>query len=95
MSEPAATERAVLVTVALGSMLVSLNSTMIAVALPRVEDAFDTSLGAVSWLVTSYLIVMAWLQPVAGSLGDRVGRWCSVGSPGCHRIGGRRRGAQP
>jgi hypothetical protein len=42
----------VLVTVALGSMLVPLNSTMIAVALPRLVDAFDPSLGSVSWLVT-------------------------------------------
>ena len=67
MSEPAASERVVLVTVALGSMLVLLNSTMIAVALPRLVDAFDTSLGSVSWLVTSYLIAMASLQPVAGS----------------------------
>jgi hypothetical protein len=43
VSEPAASERAVLVTVALGSMLVPLNSTMIAVALPRLVDEFDTS----------------------------------------------------
>jgi hypothetical protein len=42
----------VLVTVALGSMLVPLNSTMIAVALPRLVDGFDPSLGSVSWLVT-------------------------------------------
>jgi hypothetical protein len=34
VSEPAASERAVLVTVALGWMLAPLNSTMIAVALP-------------------------------------------------------------
>jgi MFS family permease len=37
-------------------------------------DAFDTSLGSVSWLATSYLIAMASLQPVAGKFGDRVGR---------------------
>jgi hypothetical protein len=34
VSEPAPSERAVLVTVALGSMLAPLNPTMIAVALP-------------------------------------------------------------
>jgi MFS family permease len=96
VSEPAASERAVLATVALGSMLVPLNSKMIAVALPRLVDAFDASLGSVSWLVTSYLIAMASLQPVAGKLGDRVGagrsaRWARLVR---RRIGGRRRGAQ-
>jgi MFS family permease len=65
-------------------MLVPLNSTMIAVALPRLVEAFDPSLGSVSWLVTSYLMAMASLQPMAGKLEDRMGagRSCSVGSPG-------------
>jgi EmrB/QacA subfamily drug resistance transporter len=67
-------ERAVLWAVALACVLVPLNSTMLAVALPRIVDDLDTTLGAASWLVTSYLIAMASLQPVAGKLGDRFGR---------------------
>lgn len=67
-------DRGILLTVALGGMLVPLNSTMIAVALPRIVDDLNTSLAAVSWLVTAYLIAMATLHPVAGKLGDRVGR---------------------
>jgi EmrB/QacA subfamily drug resistance transporter len=67
-------ERGVLWAVALGLMLVPLNSTMVIVALPRLIEDFSTSVGAASWLVTSYLIAMASLQPVAGKLGDRVGR---------------------
>ena len=78
-------------------MLVLRTSTTIAVALPRLADALDTSLGSVSWLVTSYLIAMASLQPVAGSSETAwgAGRSCSVGSPGCRRIGGRRHGTHP
>ncbi|HSD79818.1 MAG TPA: MFS transporter, partial [Solirubrobacteraceae bacterium] len=84
-------ERAVLATVALASLLVPLNSTMLAVALPRVVDDLGTSLTSASWLVTSYLIAMASLQPVAGKLGDRLGRrplvlgglaWFGVASAG-------------
>src|SRR5215207_924836 len=60
--------------VALGTMLLPLNSTMVAVALPDVVADLDTGLPAASWLVSSYLIAMAALQPVAGKLGDRVGR---------------------
>ena len=75
MSPPAArAERDVLVTVALGAILAPLNSTMIAVALPRIVNSFHTSVGTAGWLVTSYLLALAVVQPVAGKLGDRHGR---------------------
>jgi EmrB/QacA subfamily drug resistance transporter len=64
----------IVVTVVLGTMLVPLNSTMIAVALPRLIDDFHSGFSSVGWLVTSYLIAMAALQPVGGNLGDRLGR---------------------
>ena len=67
-------ERAVLIAVALGALLAPLNSTMIAVALPDIVDDFDTTIGTVGWLVTSYLLALAVVQPVAGKLGDRHGR---------------------
>ena len=67
-------ERAVLATVALSGMLAPLNSTMIAVALPAIMLAYGASLASAGWLVTSYLVVMAALQPVAGKLGDQLGR---------------------
>ena len=66
--------RNVLFTIILGAMLVPLNSTMIAVALPHLIVDFDTDLSSAGWLVTGYLIAMASLQPVAGKLGDRLGR---------------------
>ncbi len=71
---PPLREGAVLVTVALATMLAPLNSTMIAVALPRLMVEFGADLATSGWLVTSYLITMACLQPVAGKLGDRFGR---------------------
>lgn len=67
-------ERMMLVTIALATTLAPLNSTMIAVALPQIMQQFQIDLPAVGWLVTSYLIVMAAVQPVAGKLGDRWGR---------------------
>lgn len=60
--------------VTLGTVLAPLNSTMIAVALPRITDDFHVSVRATDWLVTSYLIALAIGQPVSGRLGDRVGR---------------------
>lgn len=72
---PAAPPEGLLVTaVALGTVLAPLNSTMIAVALPSITADLTTDAAAASWLVTAYLIAMASLQPVAGRLGDRLGR---------------------
>ena len=70
----ASSERLLLLTVALGAVLAPLNSTMIAVALPAITLEFGAGAAATSWLVTGYLISMASLQPVAGRLGDRLGR---------------------
>ena len=53
--------------------LVPLNSTMIAVTLPRIADDFDISTGTASILVTMYLVAMLVGQPLAGRLGDAIG----------------------
>jgi EmrB/QacA subfamily drug resistance transporter len=64
----------VLAPVALGTMLAPLNSTMIAVAIPSLLEDFDRSLAWGTWIVTSYLVAMATVQPLGGALGDRYGR---------------------
>lgn len=67
-------ERRLLAAACLTTTLVPISSTMIAVALPDVRDDFGLSVAAAVWLVSSYLVVTAAAQPVAGSLGDRLGR---------------------
>lgn len=62
------------VEVALSTALAPLNSTMIAVALPTIIKDLNANVAVAGWLVTGYLIAMASLQPVAGKLGDRLGR---------------------
>lgn len=73
-NQPVNAERAVVVTVALGITLAPLNSTMIAVAQPRIIQEFGVPVGSAGWLVTLYLIAMAAAGPLAGKLGDRLGR---------------------
>lgn len=60
--------------VSLGALLAPLNSTMLAVALPEIRADFGVSHAALGWLISAYLITMAVVQPVAGRLGDQVGR---------------------
>jgi EmrB/QacA subfamily drug resistance transporter len=74
MTTPAASSYGVLIAVSLGSLLAPLNSTMIAVALPVIRKDFDISHAAAGWLISSYLIAMAVVQPAGGRLGDQIGR---------------------
>src|SRR5687768_2715117 len=67
-------ERMLIVALALGSIVIPLSSTMIAVALPRLMREWGVGAAEAGWLVTGYLITMACLQPIAGKLGDRFGR---------------------
>jgi EmrB/QacA subfamily drug resistance transporter len=56
-----------------GAILVPLNSTMLAVALPDVMGEFGLGANQVSALVSLYLGAVAIALPVAGTLGDRFG----------------------
>ena len=63
-----------LLTVSLAGMLAPLNSTMLAVALPKVRRDFGVGYSEIAWLVSAYLIAMAVAQPLGGRLGDQLGR---------------------
>lgn len=56
-----------------GAVLMALNSTMLAVALPSIMAEFSVGAGTVSWLVTLYLASVALALPISGTLGDRFG----------------------
>ncbi len=55
-------------------LLVSLDNTILNVALPVMERAMHATTTQLQWIVDAYAIVFAGLLLVAGSLGDRIGR---------------------
>jgi MFS family permease len=61
-------------TVALGTLLNPLNSSMIAVALSRVREDFHLSFVDASWLISTFYLTSAIAQPVMGKLSDIFGR---------------------
>ena len=67
-----------LLPICLSTALVPLNSTTIVVALPDLGRDLRVGPAAGLALITSYLVVAAAVQPVAGTLGDRLGPRATV-----------------
>jgi len=64
----------ILLTTVLGSSMALLDSTVVNVALPRIGRDLDADLGALQWTVNAYMLTLASLILLGGSLGDRYGR---------------------
>lgn len=58
----------------LSLVIIGLDTTILNVALPTLQDEFDASASKLQWMVDSYLLVFAGLLLVFGTLGDRFGR---------------------
>ena len=54
--------------------VVSLDNTIVNVALPAVARDLGSSLSSLQWVIDAYLLVLASLLMLAGSTGDRIGR---------------------
>ena len=58
----------------LSLLIISLDNTILNVALPSIERDLGASASGLQWIVDSYVLVFAGLLLTAGSLGDRFGR---------------------
>lgn len=66
--------RTVLATVLATTALTHFDSTMVAIALPRIRIALGADDGQLHWVVTAYLLAFGLVLLLAGRLGDVVGR---------------------
>src|SRR5262245_27759345 len=64
----------VLAATILGSSLAFIDGTVVNVALPALQSAFDATLAGVQWIVEAYALTLAALLLTGGSLGDLRGR---------------------
>jgi EmrB/QacA subfamily drug resistance transporter len=55
-------------------LIVSLDSTILNVALPSLRRELDASVAGMQWVIDAYTLVLASLLMLAGSVADRVGR---------------------
>src|SRR5215204_6361102 len=63
-----------LLVVSIALLVVSLDNTILNVALPTIERDLDASSGQLQWIVDSYTLVFAGLLLTMGALGDRFSR---------------------
>ncbi|WP_166245384.1 MFS transporter [Paenibacillus turpanensis] len=66
--------RWLLISIGLGVLLNPLNSSMVAVAIPRLQQAYHLDFTVVSWIIFSFYIASAVAQPVMGKASDIIGR---------------------
>jgi len=71
---PIRDRRLILTVLCVSLLIVSLDNTILNVALPVIVSTLHASSSSLQWIVDSYAIVFAGLLLVAGSLGDRLGR---------------------
>ncbi|QEV18004.1 MFS transporter [Streptomyces alboniger] len=55
-------------------LIVSLDNTVLNVALPTMREEFDASVSGMQWTIDAYTLVLASLLMLAGSTADRIGR---------------------
>jgi EmrB/QacA subfamily drug resistance transporter len=63
-----------LLVVCVGTFMLLLDVTVVNVALPDIERDLDATLTDLQWVIDAYVLALASLTLIAGSLGDRLGR---------------------
>src|SRR6266540_1250693 len=66
--------RWVLAATALGSGMAFLDGTVVNVALPAMGEDLDADMSGLQWIINGYMLLLASLILISGSLGDRLGR---------------------
>ena len=64
----------VLAVMSVGTLLVFLDDSVVNTALPRISVDLDASTSALQWVIDAYVLVLAGLLLLCGSIGDRYGR---------------------
>lgn len=75
MSEVRSTNKVLtMIVTCLGTFMIQLDSSIVTLALPRIQVDLQTSLAGLQWTVDAYTLTFAVLMLTGGTLGDRFGR---------------------
>jgi DHA2 family multidrug resistance protein len=73
MSEVAARRRLLLAAATLATMLYTIDTTIVNVALPHMQGTLQATQEQIAWVITAYIVTSAIATPLAGWLGTRYG----------------------
>jgi DHA2 family methylenomycin A resistance protein-like MFS transporter len=74
MSNPETRRRLTLLATCVATFMISLDVTIVNVALPSMQRELHMTPGALEWVISAYSLSLAALVPVGGALGDHLGR---------------------
>ena len=71
----------VLAVMSIGTLIVFLDGTVVNTALPNISTKLGATTSQLQWVVDSYILVLAGLLLLGGTIGDRFGRrrWMNIG----------------
>jgi MFS family permease len=71
----------VLAVMSVGTLIVFIDNTVVNTALPAISVDLGASTSTLQWVVDGYVLILAGLLLLGGSLGDRFGRkkWMTIG----------------
>jgi len=71
----------VLAVMSIGTLIVFLDGTVVNTALPNISTKLSATTSELQWVVDSYILVLAGLLLLGGTIGDRFGRrrWMNIG----------------
>jgi len=80
-TEGAARKWLVLLVMSVGTLIIFLDNTVVNTALPAISVDLQASTSTLQWVIDSYVLILAGLLLLGGSIGDRFGRkrWMTVG----------------
>jgi len=62
-----------ILSISLANFMAALDSTIVSVALPTISDVFNITPGTASWILTSYILVLAGCVLIFGKVSDAIG----------------------
>lgn len=74
VDRPCQRKRRALTATILGSSMAFIDGSVVNVALPSIQSDLGASVAAIQWVVDAYLLFLAALVLVGGSMGDKLGR---------------------
>ena len=64
----------ILLTVSIAIFMATLDGSIVSIAMPVISKSFSVNIGAVQWILTSYLLTISSLLLIWGKLSDLYGR---------------------